>query len=72
MELTIRCRKADKEFREKKREEVIQGINKLKADKEEFENRKRHVQENNEEWTEGEFSQAIPNEPGLEVDNDLD
>lgn len=56
----------------KKRDELIAGIEKIIAEKDDFENRKKQVLENEGEWTEGEFTTIIPNEPPLEVDNDIE
>jgi len=68
----INCRQIDREYRLKKREEVLSGINKIKSEKEEFETRKKAVLENGEEWTEGDFPQVVPNDPPMEVDNDIE
>lgn len=47
-------------------------IERQKHEKEEFDNRRKHVLENNEEWTEGEFPGIIPDEAAQEVDNDIE
>jgi len=48
------------------------AINKIRAEKELFEARKKAHIENGEEWTEGEFTQQIPREPEKEIDNDIE
>jgi len=51
---------------------MIAEIQRIKDLKKEFDARKKFVLENNEEWTEGEFSQIIPDELEKEVNNDID
>lgn len=70
--LTVACRHIDREYRLRKREEVITTITKIKTERDDFENKKRTVIENNEEWTEGEFNQVVPNDPEMEIDNDIE
>jgi len=70
--LAIKCRRIDRNYRLSKRDEIIKEIEKLKSEKEEFEKRKRDALEKNEDWTEGEFTKLIPENPAEEIDNDFE
>lgn len=70
--IAIECRKVDRDYRLKKREENLQAIQKIAEEKEEFDRRRKEEEDAGNAWTEGEFGQVIPPEPPLEIDNDLE
>lgn len=70
--IAIECRKVDRDYRLKKREENLQAIQKIVEEKEEFDRRRKEEEDAGNAWTEGEFGQVIPPEPPLEIDNDIE
>jgi len=68
----LQARRNDRHYRLVQREIVNEEIKKVLEQKHDFEQRKSAVLENNEEWTEGEFKVPIPEEPAIEIDNDID
>lgn len=70
LQIYIKCRRADAEFRAKSRQHKIDDIEKIKEEYENFKIKKQEALDKGEEWVE-EFEKEIPNMPEEEKDEDL-